>query len=111
MNQPVCRRSVIALALFLPLQAVAAGAFDGSWGAQVAPGETMQIVLTSGKVIAFFWQGDYTGTSAGKLAAGGSRLDFTFKGGTVSLAMAGRDLAVTLHGQGDAVRKFVLKRD
>jgi hypothetical protein len=93
-----------------PLRARAANAFDGTWAAIDANGETVQITFVNGDIIGFYWRGDYLDASSVKLGDAGSTLSFAFTGGQAVVTRNDVGMTMIIHDK-RGVSKVSLKRD
>jgi hypothetical protein len=102
--QFLARRKLLKGALVLamgasalrPLRARAANAFDGTWAAVDANGETVQIIFVNGDIIGFYWRGDYLDASAAKLGGAGTTLSFAFAGGQAVVTREGAGMNIVI---------------
>ena len=87
----------VALPAFGPSRARAANAFDGTWAGVDANGETVQAIFADGRIIGFYWRGDYLDATGGKVGGGGSSLSFSFTGGQAVVNRDGVGMAIVIH--------------
>jgi hypothetical protein len=104
----------LVLAVSLPAfgapHARAANAFDGTWAGLDADGETLQLIFVEGEIIGFYWRGDYLAASAGKPAASGASLAFSFPGGNAIATRNGAGMTIIVHDKRGESR-VELKKD
>jgi hypothetical protein len=100
----------VALPAFRASRARAANAFDGTWAAVDAKGETVQITFVSGDIIAFYWRGDYLDVGNAKLGGGGSSLSFSFADGQAVVTRDGAGMIIVIHDKRGESR-VSLKKD
>jgi hypothetical protein len=109
----LARRKLLTGALVFAVlgstRARAADAFDGTWGGLDANGETVQITFVDGKIIGFYWRGDYLDAGDAK-PNGGSRLAFSFKGGQAVVSRNGAAMTIVIRDKGGESRAE-LKKD
>jgi hypothetical protein len=116
-NPPIRgRRS--ALAVFATAFAVtvgfahaAEGPLEGEWGGLDARGATAQVMVTSSKILGFFWGGDYRETGSAKVYDGGARIEFTFARGAASLVKTAAGARLTIREVGRSPNPIDLKKD
>jgi hypothetical protein len=100
----------VALRAFRPSRARAANAFDGTWAGVDANGETVQMTFTDGRIIGFYWRGDYLDATGGKVGGGGTSLSFSFTGGQAVVSRGGVGMAIVIHDKRGETR-VDLKKD
>jgi len=89
----------------------AASPLEGEWGGLDARGATAQVMVTSGKIIGFFWGGDYRETGPARVFDGGSRIEFSFATGSASLVKTTTGARLTIRDLGRAPNPIDLKKD
>jgi len=110
------RRVVLGL-IASSLIAVASGAFaaagplEGEWGGLDARGATAQVMVSSGKILGFFWGGDYRETGSSRVFDGGARIEFSFATGSASLVKTASGARLTIQDLGRAPNAIDLKKD
>jgi hypothetical protein len=100
----------VGLPALRPLRARAANAFDGTWAAVDAQGETVQIIFVNGDVIGFYWRGDYLDAADAKLGAAGSSLSFSFTGGHAVVTRSDIGMSIVIRDK-RGERRVSLKKD
>jgi hypothetical protein len=89
----------------------AEGPLEGEWGGLDARGATAQVMVTSDKVLGFFWGGDYRETGPSKVYDGGARIEFTFATGAASLVKTPAGARLTIREVGRSPNPIDLKKD
>ena len=116
-NSPICgRRSVLAVfvAAFVVstrFTYAAEGPLSGEWGGLDARGATAQVMVTSNKILGFFWGGDYQETGPSSVYDGGARIEFTFATGAASLVKTAAGARLTIREVGRSPHPIDLKKD
>ena len=88
-----------------------ASPLEGEWGGLDARGATAQVIVTAGRVIGFFWGGDYRETRAWRVSDNGARIEFTFAIGAASLVRTPGGARLTIREVGRAPVSLDLKKD
>ena len=95
-----------------PLRARAANAFDGTWAAVDANGETVQIIFVNGDIIGFYWRGDYLSQTHAALSGGGATVAIDWASGGAVLTRDGPTSAhIVVHESGRPDASFVVTKD
>jgi hypothetical protein len=110
------RRAVLtalfpAFFAFAGLASAGEGPLEGEWGGLDARGATAQVIVTSGKILGFFWGGDYRDTGPSRVSERGGRIDFTFATGSASLLKTPAGARLTIKEAGRAPNSIELKKD
>jgi hypothetical protein len=115
------RRRVLPLLLALPVTIALTGAsmagsdWDGTWHGGFdsdgnGAGDGVQLIVTGGKVLGFYYHGDYLDTDDGTTAADGA-ITFHWEGGEGRLSATGGGRQLSIHETGTADRTISLERD
>ncbi len=101
---------VVVLAL-VPAARAGERTLEGEWGGLDARGQTAQVVVVSGKILGFFWGGDYRDTDAARLLERGSRIDFKFATGAATLIKTPEGARLTVREVGRAPNSIDLRKN
>ena len=114
-NSPICRRRSVLAALATVFAAGAAyageGALEGEWGGLDAHGATAQVMVTSDKILGFFWGGDYQDAGPSRAYDGGARIEFTYPTGAATLVKTAAGARLTIREVGHPPNPIDLKKD